>query len=147
MPPATDVAAFVAGFVAAEGCFVMYGNPPTFTFAVGLGAADDDLCVELLRFFGVGYVTRSPRRKPHYDDEVAFAVRALADLVNVVVPFMDQHLAPSYKREQYKAWRARVLDYWSHGAKRVRPCKEEGCDRPRRAKGLCRQHYYAAYGQ
>lgn len=146
MPPATDVAAFVAGFVAAEGCFVAYGAPPTFTFAVELGAADDDLCVELLRFLGVGYVTRSPRRKPHYDDEVSFAVRALADLVDVVVPFMDEHLAPSYKRVQYEAWRARLLDYWSHHAKRVRPCTAEGCDLPRRAKGLCRRHYYAAYG-
>lgn len=147
MLPATEVADFLAGVVAAEGCFVVSGTPPTFTFAVGLGAVDDTLCLELQRFVGVGHLTRSPRRKRHYDDEVSFTVRALADLVDVVVPFMDEHLAPSYKRAQYEAWRARLLDYWAQDAKRVRPCTVEGCDRPRRAKGLCRQHYYAAYGQ
>jgi hypothetical protein len=145
--PATDVADFAAGIVAAEGCFVVSGAPPTFTFVVGLGATDESLCVALQRFLGVGYLTRSPRRKLHYDDEVSFAVRALPDLVNVVVPFMDEHLAPSYKRAQYEAWRAKLFDYWSHDAKRVRPCTAEGCDRPRRAKGLCRRHYYAAYGR
>jgi hypothetical protein len=62
------------------------------------------------------------------------------------VPFMDAHLPPSYKREQYLAWRGRLLDYWEHRAKRVRPCTVEGCEKPRRAHGLCRHHLYKQLG-
>jgi len=36
--PATDAfAAFIGGFVAAEGTFGCAGEPPVFTFAIGLG--------------------------------------------------------------------------------------------------------------
>jgi hypothetical protein len=72
-------------------------------------------------------------------------VRALPDLVEVIVPFMDEHLAPSYKRIQYEAWRPALLGYWEHRAKRVRACTVADCDRPHRAKGLCRAHYFEAY--
>jgi hypothetical protein len=144
--PATDIAAFVGGFVAAEGSFTISGRPPSFTFAVGLGALDKGMCQGLQSFLGVGHLTAFARRRVHYDDEVCFAVRSLRDLVEVVVPFMDEHLPPSYKRIQNETWRARLLDYWEHDAKRVRPCSVEGCKRPRRAKGLCRSHYYAAFG-
>ena len=77
---------------------------------------------------------------------MAFVVSRLGDLVHVVVPFMDEHLPPSYKREQYLVWRAELLDYWEHEAKRVRPCSVDGCDQPRRAHGLCRHHLYAQRG-
>jgi hypothetical protein len=139
VPPATeDWAAYIAGFVAAEGTFVRCGTPPTFTFAVALGATDADTCEMMHEYFGVGAVRAYPRRKAHYDDEVCFSVRALRDLVGVIVPFMDEHLPPSYKREQYEVWRAALLDYWQHGMRRRRPCTISGCDRPQRAKGLCR---------
>lgn len=145
MPRGTEFASFVAGFVAGEGCFTLSGRPSSFRFAVGLGPVDSQICDELQAFFGVAHVTRSPRRRPHYDDEVCFAVRALPDLVNVIVPFMDEHLLPSYKRNQYQAWRTTLLSYWEHQAKRVRGCTVEGCTAPRRARGLCRRHYYAAF--
>ncbi len=87
----------------------------------------------------------SPRRKPHYDDESTFVIQSPRQLIDVVVPFMDEHLPPSYKRRQYLQWRARLLDYWEHKAKRVRACTVEGCDKPRRAYGLCRHHLYAQY--
>lgn len=88
----------------------------------------------------------SPRRKKHYDDEVNYAVQSLRELVEMVVPFMDEHLPASYKRMQYLAWKERLLDYWEHRAKRVRPCAIKGCDKPRRAHGLCRRHLYAFHG-
>lgn len=118
MPPATDFASFVGGFVAAEGSFTVSGQPSSFTFAVGLGALDERTCQALLSFLGVGRLIAFPRRKSHYDDELCFAVRSLPALVEVVVPFMDEHLPPSYKRTQYEAWRARLLHYWEHDAKR-----------------------------
>lgn len=137
-------AAFIGGLVAAEGTFVHSGR--RFAFAVGLAAADAELCAALGRFFGRGSVTWAPRRRPHYDDEVTFAIRSLRDHVEVTVPFMDEHLPVSYKRQQYERWRAELLHYWETGAKRVRPCSIEGCDAPRRAHGLCRHHLYRIRG-
>ena len=139
-------AAAVAGFVAAEGCFTTKGRQ-AFRFEVGLGSADTAMCLDLQQFFGVGHTFAYARRQPHYDDEVTYAVQSLRDLVEVIVPFMDEHLPPCHKRVQYEAWRRELVDYWDHKAKRRRPCTVDGCDRPRRAKGLCRQHYYAAHGR
>jgi hypothetical protein len=144
--PATD-AAFIAGFVAAEGCFTSVRGRKDHIFRIGLGASDVVLLEEIKGFFGSGHISGHERRKAHYDDEVNFAVRKLSDLVHVIVPFMDEHLPPSHKREQYLAWRAELLDYWEHRAKRVRLCTIDGCDRPRRAKGVCRHHLYVLYRQ
>jgi hypothetical protein len=60
---------------------------------------------------------------------------------------MDAHLPVSYKRRQYEAWRVDLLEYWTHRFRRIKPCTIDGCDTPQRAKGLCRAHYYAAYGR
>jgi hypothetical protein len=143
--PVTEIAAFIGGFVAAEGCFHPRPRNGSYTFAVSLGASDQEMVELLHAFFGCGSTIWSPRRKPHYDDEVAFVVRRMRELIEVVVPFMDEHLPPSYKREQYLAWRAEVLDYWEHGMRRRRPCTVDGCDVIQRAKGLCRHHYYVAF--
>ena len=142
----TDTAAFLAGFVAAEGCFTRKGTAG-FRFAVALGAADAGMCEWLGEFFGVGRVYRYARRQEHYDDEVVYAVQGLRELIEVIVPFVDEHLLPSHKRMQYEAWRADLLDYWERTAKRRRTCSVEGCSSPRRARGLCRGHYYAQYGR
>jgi hypothetical protein len=144
--PATDLAAQVAGVVAAEGTFTVHASG-TFAFAVALGASDAGTCELMRDFFGVGRVRRYPRRRSHYDDEVVFVVRRLRDLVHVIVPFMDEHLSPCFKRGQFEVWRGALLDYWNDRARRVRPCIREECDEPRRAKELCRRHYYAAYGR
>lgn len=136
MRPAGELAAFVA----AEGTFL--ASDRRFAFAVGLGATDTPTCELLAGWFGVGTIQHSARRKPHYDDEVTFIVQRMRDLVEVVVPFMDEHLPPSYKRQQYEVWRAHLLDYWQSGTRRRRPCTIDGCDEPQRAKGVCRRHYY-----
>jgi hypothetical protein len=113
-----EVAEYLGGFVAAEGTFThalldggSKGPRPTFTFAVGLGAADHEMCELYRAFLGVGRVRWYRRRQPHYDDEVVFAVRAFRDLIDVVVPFMDRHLPPSHKRTQYETWREQLLEY------------------------------------
>jgi hypothetical protein len=144
--PAGDQAAFLAGFVVAEGCFT--GNSDNrFLFAVGLGSADGEFCRALPGLLGVGAVHTHGRRREHYQDEVTFRVSAIPDLVEVVVPFMDEHLPPSHKREQYLAWRADLLEYWETKAKRRRTCTVAGCPEAQRAKRLCRHHYYEQYGQ
>ena len=147
MQPDTDaLAAFIGGFVAGEGSFSGTSCGTRYLFEVGLGASDRDMCELLRRHLGVGHIYDAPRRQPHHDDESNFNITALRELLEVVMPFMDAHLPPSYKREQYLAWRGRLLDYWEHRAKRVRPCIVEGCEKPRRAHGLCRQHLYSRLG-
>src|SRR5215218_4429642 len=145
--PATNgFAQFLAGFVAGEGSFSGPSDGTRFCLEIGLGALDREMRELLHSALGVGHVYDSPRRREHYDDESTFRVQALRELPEIVVPFMDAHLPPSYKREQYFAWRERLLDYWEHRAKRVRPCTVEGCARPRRAHGLCRRHLYVQFG-
>jgi LAGLIDADG endonuclease len=144
--PATEIGEFIGGFVAGEGTFGMTVAPPKFTFSVQLGGIDEKVCDELWAFFGVGHVHRYGRRKAHYDDEVHFTVRKVKDLVGVVVPFMDEHLPPSYKRQQYEAWRTKLVDHWQHHAKRRRTCTLPGCDRIQKGRGVCRRHYYQLYG-
>jgi hypothetical protein len=114
--PATDVAAFIGGFVAAEGCFTRTGR--RFRFSVGLGAKDLESCENLRSFFGCGSVTYWPRRKPHYDDECTYAIRSIHDHLRVTIPFMDAHLPPSYKRRQYLTWRTNLLDDWEQRARK-----------------------------
>ena len=108
-----SLALFIAGFVAAEGTFVVSRLPTkkAFTFATALGATDSGTCELLHAFFGCGSIVRSYRRQAHFDDEVRFQVRRRADLVTRIVPFMDQHLPPSYKRQQYETWRTELLEY------------------------------------
>jgi hypothetical protein len=140
--PATDVADRIGGFVAAEGCFVCSASRDrlSFAFVVGLGASDEAACEWLQGFFRCGTIHRYERRRPHYDDEVRFQIRKQRDLVQVVVPFMDEHLPPSHKRSQYRRWRAALLDHWEHTARRSRPCTIEGCDQPAVAHGRCHRH-------
>jgi hypothetical protein len=143
VPRDTDaISDFLGGFVAAEGCFSTSENGRRFTFEVGLGRKDRSMCEVLRAFLGVGHIYDSPRRRPHYDDQSNFTVQSLRELIDAVVPFMDVHLPPSYKRQQYVDWRTRLLDYWEHRARRVGRCAVDGCDKPHRAHGLCRSHLY-----
>lgn len=140
--PATDaIAHFLGGFVAAEGCFTGNGSR-RFRFSLGLGAVDAAMCTAFAEFLGVGHVTTALRRKAHYDDEVQFSVQSVRELVEVVVPFMDAHLPPSHKHEQYLEWRARLLDHWEHRARRRATCSIDGCESPAKAWGLCRPHLW-----
>lgn len=142
-----STAAFLAGFVMAEGCFTKTGEPPRFRFAVALGAQDAGMCHTFHCFLAVGHVHLATRRKPHYDDEVVFAVGRARDLVQAVVPFMDDHLPQSSKRQQYEAWREELLRHWAIAARRPRPCAVDGCLEPRRAHGVCRRHLYELHGR
>jgi hypothetical protein len=117
VPPVTEsIAAYIGGFVAAEGCFT--GTTVRFTFSVGLGASDERSCWFRWDYFGCGHVYRSPRRQAHYDDEITFAILGTRDHLAVTLPFMDEHLPPSYKRQQYTAWRRALLAHCQRGAGR-----------------------------
>lgn len=138
-------AEFLAGFATAEGCFTG-DRKRRLRFAVALGATDRGMCEAFRDFLGVGRVSFTPRRRPHYDDESAFVVDSVYELADVVVPFMDEHLPPSYKRQQYEAWREELLDFVANQVRRRgrAPCTVDGCELPQRAHALCRHHMYAA---
>ena len=140
-----SVAAFLGGFVAAEGSFTRTGRK--FRFAVCVAEPDAPLCEAARDALGVGQVFHYGRRRPHYHDEVVFAVQSIRELVHHLVPFMDAYLPASKKRAQYLEWREELLRYWDEEAKRRRPCTIDGCRETRRAKGLCRRHYHSRYGR
>jgi hypothetical protein len=133
-----SLADHLGGVVAAEGTFsaavagrrVDGTTRPTFGFAITLGSSDAVTAHLFHDVLGVGRIRRYPRRAEHYDDEVVFAVRAIPELVGVVVPFMDEHLRPSHKRTQYEAWRAELLAY---DAVRARARSGSARQRPRPA--------------
>lgn len=148
MQPGTEGwSAFLGGFIAAEGSFVRTGRPPTFRLTVGLGATDAAMCDVLQQFLGCGRIYTSPRRAAHYDDEVQFVVASIRDHMERVIPFMNTHLPPSYKRVQFEAWRDALLEYWATRARRRRPCLIPDCDEARRAHGLCRHHLWVFHGK
>ncbi|MEX2538273.1 MAG: LAGLIDADG family homing endonuclease [Actinomycetota bacterium] len=136
-------AAFLGGLVAAEGSFNRTSD--RFRFAVALAETDTPLCEMAAELLDVGHVYHYPRRQPHYHDEVIFAVQSIPELVHTIVPFMDSHLPLSKKRDQYLKWRQELLAYWEKKAKRRRTCVLNGCSSARRAKGLCRHHYFQRY--
>ena len=143
------LAAWISGFIAAEGCFTATQTPShrRYGFQVGLGAADRQVCELFLGFFGVGRLVSYRRRQPHYDDEVAFVVSRMPDLIEVVVPFVDAHLPECHKRMQYQAWRADLFAYWNGQARRRRPCRIDGCSSLAVAYGLCRPHLWREEGR
>lgn len=142
----SEVAAWVGGFVAAEGSFTVhrFGRVKKFVFKVELGGRDPEPVALIQRFMKVGRIEKFARRRAHYDDVIRYVLPSLGDQVRVVIPFMDEHLPPSYKRQQYLAWREELVEYWEHQAKRVRPCTVEACETPRRAHGMCRKHLHEA---
>ncbi|HEY7133898.1 MAG TPA: hypothetical protein VIB48_02425 [Acidimicrobiia bacterium] len=89
------------------------------------------MCDLLHQFSAMGSIVRSPRRRDHDDDdEIALTVQSTRALVEVVVPFLDAHLPPSHKRQQYEAWRAQLVEHWELRANRVRPCTVDAMRAP-----------------
>lgn len=138
-----ECAAFLGGFVAAEGSFGRSGR--RFRFVISLGASDIEMCNLAAELIGGGHIYRYRRRRPHFQDEAVFVVQSICELVEHVVPFMDAYLPKSKKRRQYEQWKRQLLAYWNKDASRRRCCTSVGCSRPRRAKRLCRAHYYDRY--
>ena len=146
MKPVTkNLCDFLGGFVAAEGYFGFDEKQPKFRFALGLGAQDQNTCRIFQKTLGIGRVYTYTRRKSHYDDEVTYVVQSLKELVQVIVPFMDDHLPTSYKRIQYEKWREDLLSYWEHKARKIRVCSVKGCNNFRRSHGVCRKHLWQLY--
>jgi len=155
-----SVGSVLAGFVAGEGCFTstsagrdrVDGSRRTrFIFAVTVAERDLTL-LEAMRTFlgGRGSIRRQDRGNPRWLPVVSYSISSRKAIREVVIPFCDEYLLPSAKRDQFDAWRARFDGYerahptqWGQGPS---SCSVIGCDRPVRGQGLCRSHYYRATG-
>jgi hypothetical protein len=99
---------WVVGFVDGEGCFfVVINHHPEMTaqfqvlpeFTVVQHQRDVQLLHALKKFFGCGVVRRN------HAERMAFRVRRLEHLNEVVVPFFEKHLLKSKKRIDFLLFR------------------------------------------
>jgi hypothetical protein len=142
-PPVGD--SFLMGYVAGDGSFVRSGR--RYRFAVAVSAVDHTLLLQFAARFGVGGVDRVRPRESHHREVSIYRVGSVHDLRSSVIPVVDAALLPCYKRTQFDRWQASLEAFWTNEMRRSRECSTHGCHRPRRAKGLCRQHYFRAFGR
>ncbi|WP_334142719.1 LAGLIDADG family homing endonuclease [Rhabdothermincola sp.] len=149
----------LGGFVAGEGSFIITRQLPAFAngdprlrfvFAVATAQCDRPMLEALQTFLGAGSVRDSPRRRPGWQPVSTFAINSRLKVRAVVIPFADRFLPASAKRRQYDQWKQAFDAYeqahpsrWGLGPARR---SVTGCDKPVRARGLCRSHYYQATG-
>lgn len=151
----------LGGFVAGEGCFSVHrvGVPSDtgstrvrFRFSVMVAERDAALVSTLHRHLnGAGGVHRSPARRAGWQPTVSLQVTAIGDHLRATIPFAEQFLHPaSRKYDQFQRWNECLQSYRRERARRAaaRPmwCTTPGCDRPIRARGLCRGCYWRATG-
>ena len=110
---------WLAGFVAGEGCFVIYhkkrykaGDSLDFSFQITVGV-DDSLILEAVQsFLGMGRIYRRKSKNPKWQDAANYRVYRRADLLRLL-PMLDRHLLPMpcKKAAQYLQWRDQLVEY------------------------------------
>ncbi len=149
----------LAGFVAGEGSFMVTKQQPgfadgdprlRFVFAVCVAERDRDLLERLQRRLGFGSICLQRSRRLRWQPTTTLTVNSRRAHRLSVIPFMDRHLLPSAKRDQFDQWVAAMDAYdsehptrWGMGPS---TCRIDGCEKPVRGRGLCRSHYYRATG-
>jgi hypothetical protein len=142
----------LGGLVAGEGSFTTVrqrrpyrdGSPRLkFVFRMTMARRDLPLLEALRSFLGYGSIPHHERGRAHWQPTSTLRIHSIWAHGKATIPFAEEFLLPCGKRRQYVEWRDRLIAY---DKKRVRPCTVEGCDKPRRAHGLCRQHLYSRLG-
>ena len=110
-------AQWVVGFVDGEGCFYIgINSQPSMSshfqvlpeFTVVQYKKDVQILYALKQFFGCGVV------RSNHGDRMAFRVRSIDHLWNIIVPFFDKHSLKSKKKLDYLKFR-KVLLYIKQG--------------------------------
>lgn len=149
----------LAGFIAGEGSFSISigrrtwpdGDPVRkFVFSVHVASRDRPILQELTDFLGVGSICNAQPERPGWQPTSTLSVRSLRAHRKVTIPFGEQFLLPSAKRDQFEDWRDALMAYvrrhnirWGLGPS---TCRIDGCERPVRGRGLCRSHYFRETG-
>jgi hypothetical protein len=150
----------LGGFVAGEGWFsivdrrvpfVRDGSPRRrWVFGVSVADRDQPMLVALKSFLGCGTLRRAHRRRSHHLPIAIFEVHSSKLHHAAVIPFAEQFLLPSQKRDQFHRWRDALYEYEerrpSQYGRGRSTCSIPRCDKPVRGRGLCRTHYYRATG-
>lgn len=116
---------FVAGLVAGEGTFVAYqprqGNRLKphrtyweYRFEVNMAQDEEPLLMKLRDFLKVGKLYRRKQQNERWQATVNYRVFRQRDILEVLIPFFDKHLAtkPCKKAKQYLKWRDDFLNYY-----------------------------------
>jgi LAGLIDADG endonuclease len=90
------------------------GYQVSHRFAVTQGASSAVCLEDLQRFFGVGRIYRNARRDNHREDLLQYRVERRVDLVEVVIPFFQEHSLRTSKRHDFEAF-ARCMELGSAG--------------------------------
>lgn len=150
----------LAGFVAGEGSFVatsagagrVDGTTRTrFVFKVSVAARDLPMLEAMRTFLGHrGSIQVGAPRDANWQPIATYSVSSRLGVRDVVIPFCDEFLLRSAKRDQFDRWRdefeAYELAYPTQWGTGPSTCSQPDCDKPVRGRGLCRSHYYRATG-
>jgi hypothetical protein len=144
--------------IAGEGCFLV-GSIGTrndgserlrFRFTIKMADREVDALRDLHGVLGVGAISFQAARRATWQPTATYSVHSRRAIRTSLIPFCDEHLLWSFKRQQYLHWRERFITYesrfpsnWGAGPS---PCSIPGCDKPVRGRGLCRAHYYRETG-
>jgi hypothetical protein len=114
---------WVVGLVDGEGCFSIgfvrqpdragrsgykTGYQVVYRFVVTQGAGSAAALEELEEFFGVGCIYRNRRHDNHKEDLLQYRVGRLSDLIEVVIPFFEEHPLRTAKRQDFEKFAACV---------------------------------------
>ena len=150
----------LAGFVAGEGSFYVTSagadrvdgsSRIRFVFQVTIAQHDLHLLHALRSLLSdTGYIAAITQKNRRWLPLATYKATSRIGIRDHVIPFFDQYLLASAKREQFDRWRGDFERYerehptqWGRGPS---ACSQPGCNKPVRGRGLCRSHYYRATG-
>lgn len=157
LPDLRPLGFMLGGFIAGEGCFYnskllqtfQDGSPKKrFVFCVSVASRDLPLLRLLRTVVGYGSIRQANVTNPAWLPQSVLTVNSLLAHQNATIPFMDEFLLQSAKREQFLKWKEAFEAYLAeHPPRRGRSvCSIPGCEEFVRGRGLCRSHYYQATG-
>ena len=102
---------WVVGFVDGEGCFSIsvvknpgcrLGWQVQHEFSVTQAAPSRAALEELVEFFGCGTIIENNRRDNHRYRLMRYAVKRRSDLIDVIVPFFEEHPLRTAKQQDFE---------------------------------------------
>ncbi len=106
---------WVVGFVDGEGCFSIsvvknvgcrLGWQVQHEFSVTQAAPSKSVLEELNGFFGCGSIIENNRRDNHRHRLMRYAVKRRSDLIDVIIPFFEDHPLKTAKQRDFESFSA-----------------------------------------
>jgi hypothetical protein len=98
---------WLSGFIAAEGCFILWHNPKRIDFKFSLTQRADRIFIleRIQEWTGIGQINLIQRATP----EVVWNVSSRSDCLNLI-RILDGHPLRAKKSDDYRVWRQAVMD-------------------------------------